>query len=78
MYPLLHSAIKYLQAKGEDAELLGEVPVTSALSYFYFLLDDGTRLVELEVELRMDERRISRIVTAEVRGADEVAQLLAS
>lgn len=78
MHPLHLSAIKYLQAKGEDAELLGEVSISSSLSYFYFLLDGGSRLVELEVELRMDERRISRVVTAEVCGAEEVAQLLAS
>jgi len=54
------------------------VPVADGLSYFYFLLDHGTRIIELEVELRLDERRISRVVTGEVRDADRVAHLLAS
>lgn len=67
-----------MTSKGRDAELVGGIEVTETLAYFYFVTDGGSRLVEVEVELRMDERRFSRVVTGEVVGSSAVAQLLAS
>lgn len=66
-----------MSCKGLDVDLVQCIEVDDTLAYFYYRTSDGTELYELEVELRTDERRFSRIITSVVRGAGPVAQAVA-
>lgn len=74
---LARSASSYIKSKKLDVDLVACVEISDTLVYFYYRTFDKSTLFELEVELRTDERRFSRVITAVVRGRREVVATVA-